>query len=126
MNEVYKMIYKYFNRPFILGILFTLIIAVISIVLAELPIISSVGALAVALVIGVFYRQTLGYPESLRPGITFSAKKLLRFAIVLYGFKLNLQLIINDGWIMILLGIGVILFSFLMMYLLNKYFKTNS
>ena len=27
---------------------------------------------------------------------------------------------------MILLGIGVILFSFLMMYLLNKYFKTNS
>ena len=65
MNEVYKMIYKYFNRPFILGILFTLIIAVISIVLAELPIISSVGALAVALVIGVFYRQTLGYPELL-------------------------------------------------------------
>lgn len=120
------MLYKYFNKPFISGTFFTLIIAVISILLAEIPIISNIGALAVALVIGVFYRQVLGYPEIMRPGVTFSAKKLLRFAIVLYGFKLNLQLIINDGWIMILLGIGVILFSFLMMYLLNKYFKSNS
>lgn len=120
------MIYKYFNRPFIWGVFFTLLVAVLSIILAKLPVISSIGALAVALLIGVIYRQTLGYPESLRPGITFSAKKLLRFAIVLYGFKLNLQLIINDGWIMILLGIGVIIFSFLMMHLLNKCFKTNS
>ena len=120
------MIYKYFNRTFIFGILFTFIVAVLSITLAKLPVISSIGALAVALVIGVIYRQTLGYPEALRPGITFSAKKLLRFAIVLYGFKLNLQLIISDGWIMILLGIGVILFSFALMHILNKYFKTNS
>lgn len=120
------MIYKYLNRTFLFGILFTFIVAVFSIILAKLPVISSIGALAVALVIGVVYRQTLGYPESLRPGITFSAKKLLRFAIVLYGFKLNLQLIINDGWIMILLGIGVILFSFAVMHILNKYFKTNS
>lgn len=116
----------YLNRPFILGILFTLIIAILSILLTELPVLSSVGALAIALLIGVIYRQSLGYPEPLRPGITFSAKKLLRFAIILYGFKLNLQLILNDGWIMILLGTGVILFSFAAMYLLNKYFKTNS
>lgn len=120
------MTYKYLNRPFIFGILFTLAVAVISIALAGLPVISSIGALAVALLIGVLYRQILGYPESLRPGITFSAKKLLRFAIVLYGFKLNLQLIINDGWVMIPLGAAVILFSFALMYLLNKYFKTNS
>ncbi|CEA01556.1 hypothetical protein BN1048_01411 [Jeotgalicoccus saudimassiliensis] len=117
---------KYLNRPFISGILFTLIIALLSILLTMLPVLSSVGALAVALLIGVIYRQTLGYPEPLRTGITFSAKKLLRFAIVLYGFKLNLQLILNDGWVMILLGTGVILFSFAMMHLLNKYFKTNS
>ncbi|CAD2071704.1 UPF0324 membrane protein [Jeotgalicoccus coquinae] len=120
------MINKYFNRLFISGILFTLVIAILSILLTQLPILSSVGSLAVALLIGVIYRQSLGYPEPLRPGITFSAKKLLRFAIVLYGFKLNLQLILNDGWVMILLGIGVILFSFAMMHLLNKYFKTNS
>lgn len=119
------MAYKYFNRQFIFGISFTLIIAIISIVLTNLPVISSIGSLAVALLIGVVYRQTLGYPELIRPGITFSAKKLLRFAIILYGFKLNLQLIIDDGWIMLLLGIGVILFSFGMMFVLNKYFKTN-
>lgn len=120
------MIYKYFNKTFLLGILFTLVFAIISIGLAKLPAISSIGALAVALLLGVIYRQTLGYPEQLRPGITFSAKKLLRVAIVLYGFKLNLQLIINDGWIMLLLGAGVIFFSFAAMHILNKYFKTNS
>lgn len=119
------MSYKYLNKPFVLGILFTFIIAIISILLSQLPVISSVGALAVALLIGVVYRQTFGYPELIRTGVTFSAKKLLRFAIVLYGFKLNLHLIINDGWVMLLLGVGVILFSFGMMYILNKYFKTN-
>lgn len=117
---------KYLNRPFILGITFTLIVALISIALSHLPIIQNIGALAVALLIGLVYRQALGYPEILRPGITFSAKKLLRVAIVFYGFKLNLQLIISEGWIMLVLGAGVILLSFLLMHIFNKFMNTNS
>lgn len=117
---------KYLNRTFILGIGFTLLVALISMMLSQLPIIQNIGALAVALLIGLVYRQTFGYPESIRPGITFSAKKLLRVAIVFYGFKLNLQLIISEGWIMLVIGAGVILLSFLLMHVFNKFMNTNS
>ena len=89
------MTYKYLNRPFIFGILFTLAVAVISIALAGLPVISSIGALDRSVNWRVYgrYSDTL----SLTSGHYF-LPKLLRFAIVLYGFKLNLQLISNDGW----------------------------
>ncbi|HIW37519.1 MAG TPA: putative sulfate exporter family transporter [Candidatus Jeotgalicoccus stercoravium] len=116
---------NYFSRPFFFGIVFTLIIALISMALVKLPVLSSIGALAVALIIGIIYRQFLGYPEYIRPGITFSAKKLLRFAIILYGFKLNLQLILSDGWIMLLLGALVIFLSFALMHIMNKFMKGN-
>src|SRR5699024_5188042 len=116
---------NYCSRPFFFGIVFTLIIALISMVLVKLPVLSSIGALAVALIIGIIYRQSLGNPEYIRPGITFSAKKLIRFAIILYGFKLNLQLILSDGLIMLLLGALVIFLSFTLMHIMNKFMKDN-
>ena len=68
---------NYFSRPFFFGIVFTLIIALISMALVKLPVLSSIGALAVALIIGIIYRQFLGYPEYIRPGITFLLRSYL-------------------------------------------------
>ena len=65
------------------GIAFTFFIAFLGFLLAKLPGFNHVGQLACAIVIAVIYRQIFGYPESLRAGIAFSSKKLLRLAIIL-------------------------------------------
>lgn len=114
------------NRQFILGILFTFVVALASYWLALLPFVSSVGALAVAIIISIIYRNTVGYPLQLQSGIQFSAKKLLRAAIILYGLKLNLYIIFNDGFTLLVFGIFVIVFSLIVMMVLNKMFKGNT
>lgn len=117
---------EHYNKPFILGILFTFFIAAVSYFLALLPVISSVGALAVAIIISIIYRNTIGYPIQIKSGIQFSAKKLLRVAIILYGLKLNLYIIFSEGLTLLLFGTCVIIFSIGFMMLLNKYLKGNS
>ncbi|MHD0397853.1 YeiH family protein [Staphylococcus simulans] len=111
------------QKPFILGVLFTLVIALISMILETLPILTNIGALTIAILFAIVYRHFKGYPETLRPGIEFSAKKLLKFAIVLYGLKLNINDIITQGRTLLLVDVGVVLFSITFIYLLNKWFK---
>jgi uncharacterized integral membrane protein (TIGR00698 family) len=82
---------------FVLGILFTVVTAAIGTELARLPIANRIGAMLCAILIAVLYRNTLGYPEELRSGIQFTAQKILRFAIILYGFRLNIDLVLNQG-----------------------------
>ena len=58
-----------------------------------------ISPLVIGIVIGIFYANTLHNqtPEAWQGGITFSAKKILRFAIVFYGFRLTFQEIIDVG-----------------------------
>lgn len=111
------------NKYFILGIVFTLIIAIISLTLSKVPILDKVGALTVAILIAVLYRHFKGYPEKYRNGIEFSSKRLLKLAIVLYGLKLNINEIITKGGILLLVDIGVVIFSITGIYFLNKWIK---
>ncbi|RZI00720.1 putative sulfate exporter family transporter, partial [Staphylococcus condimenti] len=59
------------NKYFILGIVFTLIIAIISLTLSKVPILDKVGALTIAILIAILYRHFKGYPEKYRTGIEF-------------------------------------------------------
>ncbi|WP_019379065.1 YeiH family protein [Virgibacillus halodenitrificans] len=81
----------------IAGVAFTFFIAFLGFLLAKVPGFNQVGQLASAIIIAVAYRQIFGYPEMIRPGITFSTKKLLRLAIILYGLKLNIDTVFQDG-----------------------------
>lgn len=54
-------------------------------------------ALTIGIIIGMIYANTLGVKESLRPGIQYALKKLLKVGIVLLGFKLNFQALIELG-----------------------------
>jgi uncharacterized membrane protein YadS len=67
------------------GVAFTFAIAAIGFALAAIPVLDHLGPLACAILIAVVYRQIFGYPELIRSGIQFSAKHLLRFAIILFG-----------------------------------------
>ncbi|WP_262940758.1 putative sulfate exporter family transporter, partial [Streptococcus pneumoniae] len=69
--------------------------------------------------------QVMGYPEHIRPGITFASKRLLKFAIILYGLKLNMGDILGKGWKLLLIDIIVIIFSISLTLILNQIIKGN-
>ncbi|HCZ1340224.1 TPA: putative sulfate exporter family transporter [Staphylococcus aureus] len=85
------------SKAFIYGLLFTFIIAVISLLGSKLPFLDKIGALTIAILIAILYRHFKGYPEAYRSGIAFSSKRLLKLAIILYGLKLNIYDVIGKG-----------------------------
>src|SRR5579875_817006 len=108
------------------GVAFTVVIAAIGFVLAKVPGFDHVGPLACAIVIAIIYRQFFGYPEAIRSGIQFSAKRFLRFAIILYGLKLNIDVVFHQGLSLLARDVGVIAFAILTTVWLGKVLKAES
>lgn len=108
------------------GIGFTFIIALIGFVLSKVPGLDHVGQLACAIIIAVIYRQIWGYPEKLRTGIQFSAKRLLRLAIILFGLKLNIDVILHQGLGLLVRDVGTIVFAICLTIILAKLFKADA
>lgn len=83
------------------GILFVAIFSAAATYIAGLGPVQALGLspLVIGIVIGIFYANTLHNqtPEAWQSGITFSAKKILRFAIVFYGFRITFQQIAEVG-----------------------------
>ena len=83
------------------GIIFVAIFAVAATYIAGLGPVKALGLspLVIGIVMGIFYANTLHNqtPAEWQSGITFSGKKILRFAIVLYGFRITFQQIAEVG-----------------------------
>jgi len=83
------------------GIVFVAIFATAATYISTLEYISTLGIspLVVGIVLGIFYANTLRnrLPQQWSPGIVFSAKKILRFAIVFYGFRITFTQIASVG-----------------------------
>jgi uncharacterized integral membrane protein (TIGR00698 family) len=83
------------------GIIFVALVAAAATYIADLPVIKHLGvsSLVIGIVIGIFYANTLHnhFPAAWESGIVFTAKKILRFAIVFYGFHITFQDIANVG-----------------------------
>lgn len=109
----------------IAGVIFTFFIALLGFLLAKVPGFSHIGQLASAIIIAVLYRQFFGYPEIIRNGISFSAKTLLRLAIILYGLKLNIDVIFRDGLGLLVRDIIIIAFAILFIIWLAKLLKAD-
>lgn len=107
------------------GIAFTFLIALLGYLLALVPGFDHIGQMACAIIIAVVYRQIFGYPEVIRSGIAFSSKHLLRAAIILYGLKLNIGTVLNDGIGLLLRDTGVIVFAILLTIWLAKRLKAD-
>jgi len=107
------------------GIAFTFVIALLGLGVSKLPIFDRVGQLACAILIAVMYRQVAGYPDTIRSGIQFSAKKLLRYAIILFGLKLNVDVILHQGLWLLVRDTGTIIFSITATVLIGKLFKAD-
>src|SRR5699024_1594860 len=109
----------------ILGVAFTFLIAALGYLLAMVPGFDHIGQLACAIIIAVIYRQVFGYPEMILNGITFSTKILLRFAIILYGLKLNIDTVLRDGLGLLLRDAIIIIIAIGLMIWLAKVLKAD-
>jgi uncharacterized integral membrane protein (TIGR00698 family) len=85
----------------LMGISFVAILSILAILISQIDSVDKLGIspLVVGIVIGILLANTLHHkvPTSWESGITFSAKKILRFAIVFYGFRITFQEIGNVG-----------------------------
>lgn len=83
------------------GIIFVAIFAAAATMISDLSVVKSLGVspLVIGIVMGIFYANTLHNktPSEWETGITFSGKKILRFAIVFYGFRITFQEIAEVG-----------------------------
>lgn len=113
------------NRFWILGISFTFLIALLGFLLTWIPGFSLIGQLACAIILAVIYRHFFGYPQVLQAGITFSSKRLLRLAIMLYGIKLNMAVIFQEALGLLARDALVIVFAIGLTMWLAKIWKAD-
>lgn len=81
------------------GIAFTATLALVSYGIVNLPFMTHTGisSLVIAILLGITIGNIWHHPTSWAPGIQFSAKRILRLAIILYGFRVSFQQIASVG-----------------------------
>lgn len=112
------------------GIIFVAIFAAAATMIADLEFVKSLGIspLVIGIVMGIFYANTLHNktPDAWAGGITFSAKKILRFAIVFYGFRITFGEIVDVGMSGFMVSLIMLVTTFVLgTYLGVKYFKLD-
>jgi uncharacterized integral membrane protein (TIGR00698 family) len=107
---------------FVKGCLLTLVIALVSKLLAGLPFLSIMGQLVLAILLGMVWRSSLVVRKEYSNGISFSNKKLLRLGIILLGMRLNLADIYHAGSKVFLLAVINIIFTLIVVYSLSRWF----
>jgi uncharacterized integral membrane protein (TIGR00698 family) len=99
-----------FRRPqFRRGVALTTAVALLAIGLSHLPGLSHIGALSLALLLGLAVRGCWDVPAEQATGITFSARHLLRIGIVLIGVRLNFDLLMQAGPRIFILAASIII-----------------
>ena len=78
---------KYLN-----GLILVVLLTILAIYIQNIHIVKSLSlsAIIIAILLGMFIKNTIGVKESMNEGIKLCSKKVLRLAIILLGFKLSL------------------------------------
>lgn len=106
------------------GVIFTLLIAFPSWFLGiQFPIVGApVFAILIGMIITIFYKDKKGFG----PGIQFTSKKVLHWAVILLGFGLNLRVVVETGKQSLPIIISTIAISLIIAFLLHKVMKIDS
>lgn len=115
------------------GVLFVVMFSLVSFCIVQIPGLARLGInpLLIAIILGIFYSNTLRdilpIPHHWGAGIQFSAKKILRLAIILYGFRISFQQIALIGMPGLFLDIFVVASTLIVGGILGKkFFKLDS
>lgn len=79
------------------GLLLTSGIALLATFLHTLPGMDLFSPLILAILLGILVKNTVGTPQICQLGVTFSLKRILKFAIILLGLQLSLQQVVEVG-----------------------------
>jgi len=102
------------------GLFLTIILAYMSFWVSQyIPI----GAVTIGIVLGIVIGNLFRLSPAFLTGISFSEKKILSWAIVLMGIKLNFNVLQELGWKSIIIIILSISFTIFSAILLSKIFK---
>ncbi len=105
-------------KNYIKGIILCLIIAVPSWFLGkQFPII---GGAVIAIIAGMIVALFIKNRTSIEPGIRFTSKKILQWAVVLLGFGMNLNVIFKTGAQSLPIIVCTIAISLVIAYILHK------
>ena len=88
----------------------------------------SLSPLIVGIVLGMLYANSLRnhLPDTWVPGIKFCTKQILRWGIILYGFRLTFQQVLDIGAPAIIMDVIVICGTFAVGILAGKLLKMDS
>lgn len=100
------------------GIWFVSLFAFASMYISGLPFIKALGMspLVIAIIFGMIYGNTLRQklPTEWVAGVVFSSKNILRFAIVLYGFRVTYQQVFSVGMEAIIVDAFIVIGTFIL------------
>ncbi|MDT0111905.1 putative sulfate exporter family transporter [Listeria booriae] len=116
---------KWKETGFWIGILVTLACSLAGKYLALLPGLQLIGALVIALILGMLVQVSRTVVVSAQPGTGFISNKFLRLGIILLGFRLNLEALADSGIKTIILAIVVVAFTIVTVYFLCKWLKVE-
>ena len=85
------------GRRLLPGLLLTVTIATAAFELRNLSGVAAMSPLIIAIVLGMGFRNMLGTPSAFKPGVVFSMRRVLRFAIILLGLQLSLAQVAAVG-----------------------------
>jgi uncharacterized integral membrane protein (TIGR00698 family) len=79
------------------GLFLTFTIAAAAFELRNLSGVTALSPLIIAIILGAVFRNGIGTPAVFKPGVTFSVRRILRFAIILLGLQLSLAQVVSVG-----------------------------
>lgn len=103
------------------GIVLCAIIAAFATFIGSL--IPTVGAPVFGIILGIAANAAISLDKSFSPGITFSGKKILQWAVILLGFKLSTKTIVTTGLSCLPVIIATITVALATAFLVFKAFK---
>jgi uncharacterized integral membrane protein (TIGR00698 family) len=95
------------------GVILAAVLAWLARWLHDVPALSRISALMLAIILGMAIRNTTGVPAAMQEGIRFSMRRLLRLAIVLLGFQISMSQIWQVGGAGFLIVVTTLVCTFL-------------
>lgn len=107
------------------GILLAFLLALVSRLIESILPVHLIGASVIALFLGMLLHRYVVYKTEFKPGLVFTSKRLLKFAIILLGASLNLTIVFNVGQLSLIVMLFTLLTCFGGGYFIGKALGLN-
>lgn len=104
------------RRALIPGLALSAMLAASASGLHVLPVIGVLSPMTLSILLGMAFRNLVGAPAAVGPGVGFALRRVLRFAIILLGLQLTAQQVAAVGGV----GVGIIAVSLLTTFMVTK------